>query len=77
MFKVSSFHTFAFKINNKKKNILHNAVPEDYSFVDFCLIFLKNAYTTVSVEEGSERTFSSLVRFSIIIITNNGSNEPY
>lgn len=64
MFKMPSFQTFFL---NKKKKIPYN-MPKRYSFVTF--FFLRNAYPTDPAEEASERTFSSLVWFSTIIITN-------
>lgn len=66
MFKMPPFQTFFL---NKKKKILYN-MPERYSFGSFFFFFLRNAYPTDPAEEASERTFSSLVWFSIIIITN-------
>ena len=63
----------------KTKHILYNNMPEHYSSIDFfkTFFFLKNAYSTDPTEETSERTFSSLVWFSTMIITNDSNNEPH
>lgn len=54
-------------------------MPEYYSFAELKKknIFLRNAYSTDPMEEGSEGTFSSLVWLSIIITTNHSNNEPH
>ena len=80
VFKVSSFQTFYFK---NEKNKAHSAQQRARTlqfhrfFKTFFFFFLKNAYSTDPTEETSERTFSSLVWFSTMIITNDSNNEPH